>query len=302
MPYPYVTLDVFTDVAFGGNPLAVVSDGRGLDGETMQQIASEFGYSETTFILPPANPAHTAQVRIFTPTREVPFAGHPNIGTALAVAWEGKCLGRAVTDTIVFEEEAGLVSIAIARDRRGNADRATLVAPQRLSTGPQVDPAIIAACCALPVDKVDTSAHAPMLASVGLGFIEARLTDRAALAAAQPDIAAFRTHAAAMPVPDILVYVPSDSDGSDYDVRVFAPLDGVMEDPATGSANAALIGLLAQIDQRNDCTLDLRIAQGADMGRPSLLHGTARKVFGTVEEIQIGGGAVRMMSGIVHLN
>lgn len=301
MPYPYVTVDVFTDTPFGGNPLAVVTDGQGLSDRQMQQIATEFNYSETTFILPPANPAHTAQVRIFTPTREVPFAGHPNVGTALVVAWAGACLGRAVGDQLLFEEGAGLVPVSIERDTDGQAVRATLTAPQKVRVGDEVDPARIAACCGLDPSQVDTTVHRPVLATVGLDFIMARVTDRAALSAAAPDTAAFAKHAPAMPAPDIHLYVPGDGKAVDLHTRMFAPLDGVPEDPATGSANAALVGLLAHLDARQDCVLDLRIAQGEDMGRPSLLHGTARKVFGTVEEIHIGGGAVPMMSGSLQL-
>ena len=301
MPYPYVTVDVFTDTPFGGNPLAVVTDGRGLSDRQMQQIATEFNYSETTFILPPVNPAHTAQVRIFTPTREVPFAGHPNVGTALVIAWAGECLGRSVGDQLLFEEGAGLVPVAIARDADGKAAQATLTAPQKVRVGDEVDPAIIAACCGLEPAQIDTSAHAPVLATVGLDFVMARLADRAALTAAAPQTAAFARHTPAMPAPDIHLYVPGDGKDIDIHARMFAPLDGVPEDPATGSANAALVGLLAHLDARQDCVLDLRIAQGEDMGRPSLLHGTARKVFGAVEEIHIGGGAVPMMNGTLLL-
>ncbi|MEZ5667464.1 MAG: PhzF family phenazine biosynthesis protein [Alphaproteobacteria bacterium] len=302
MPYPYVTVDVFTETAFGGNPLAVVTDARGLDADAMQRIASEFNYSETTFILPPEDPAHTARVRIFTPAREVPFAGHPNVGTALVVAWAGNCLGRPVGDVVKFEEEAGLVPVAIARDRNGAARRATLTAPQPLAIGAEVEPSIVSACCGLAVEQVDCTAHRPVSVSVGLPFVVARLTDRAALSAAAPDVGAFRHFAAGMPTPDLLVYVYTAGDGGrvDYHCRMFAPLDNIMEDPATGSANAALVGLLTQLDERSDCAVELRIAQGEDMGRPSLLLAGARKVFGKVEDIRIGGGAVEMMSGTLR--
>ncbi|MGF1625866.1 MAG: PhzF family phenazine biosynthesis protein [Alphaproteobacteria bacterium] len=302
MPYAYLTVDVFTDAAFGGNPLAVVTDARGLSDARMQQVAAEFGYSETTFLLPPVDPAHTAHVRIFTPTREVPFAGHPNVGTGLVVAWQGSCFERPVTDMLTFEEGAGLVPVAIGRDARGRPDRATLTAPQRLSIGPEAEVAAVAACCSLDTRQIDVGAHPPTAASVGLAFVIARVADRAALTAAKPDIAAFTRHAPAMPAPDILLYTGGDGREADVHARMFAPLDGVIEDPATGSANAALVGLLAQLDPRSDCALSLRIVQGEDMGRPSLLQASARKVFGTVEEILVGGGAVQMMSGTLHLD
>lgn len=301
MPYDYTTVDVFTEQAFGGNPLAVVTDARGLDPATMQRIAAEFGYAETTFVLPPADPANTAHVRIFTPTREVPFAGHPNVGTALVVAWAGSCLGRPVGDTVRFEEEAGLVPISVERDAAGTATAATFSAPQRVSVGAEVDPALVAACCSLDPGEIDLTAHRPTIASVGLPFVIARVANRAALAEASPDLAAFRRDAEAMGCPDILIYVPGDGARADVHARMFAPLDGVIEDPATGSANAALVGLLAHLDPRADCALALRIAQGEDMGRPSLLNGSADKAGGAVTEIRIGGGGVRMMSGTLHL-
>lgn len=301
MGHAYVTVDVFTDTAFGGNPLAVLPDARGLDAATMQRIAAEFGYSETTFVLPPEDPAHTARVRIFTPGREVPFAGHPNVGTALVLAWQGSCFGRPVTDALLFEEGAGLVPVAIGRNAEGRADRATLTAPQRLTVGPEAELAAVAACCALDPGRFDLSAHPPLLASVGLPFVFARLADRQALADARPDLAAFERLAPQMPAPDIHLYVPGDGVRADIHARMFAPLDGVNEDPATGSANAALAGLLAHLDRRRDLTLALTILQGEDIGRPSVLHATARKTAGAVEEIRIGGGAVRMMSGELHL-
>src|SRR3984885_15879207 len=128
----YITVDVFTDRAFGGNPLAVVLDAEGLSTAQMQAIANEFNYSETTFVLPPRVSEHTAHVRIFTPRIEVPFAGHPNVGTAVVVAREWEANGRAPVDRFVFEEAAGLVSMRLLRDG-GVVVGAELTAPEPLS-------------------------------------------------------------------------------------------------------------------------------------------------------------------------
>ena len=165
----FVTVDVFADRPFGGNPLAVVLDAEGLNSEAMQTIAREFNYSETTFVLPPGDPAHTARVRIFTPGRELPFAGHPNVGTAYVLAREGSLFGKALGDRLLFEEAAGLVPVDIWRD--GTAVTGSrLTAPVALTTGAEIDPARAAAAIGLAVADIDTSAHPPLVASVGTAF------------------------------------------------------------------------------------------------------------------------------------
>src|SRR5689334_24208633 len=131
MQLNFITVDVFTDRRFGGNPLAVVLDGRGLTTPQMQSIAAEFNLAETTFVLPPKDPAHTAEVRIFTPRAELPFAGHPNIGTAFVLAQQGNANGRVVSDPIVFEEKAGLVKLDLIRNG-ASVVGARLTAPQPL--------------------------------------------------------------------------------------------------------------------------------------------------------------------------
>ena len=133
----FVTVDVFTDQRFFGNPLAVITDARGLSGDEMQAIATEFGYSETTFVLPPDNPANTARVRIFTPTTEVPFAGHPNVGTAFVLGNLPDLFGSALGNTLRFEEIAGLVEIDLIR--KGDVVvGATIRAPRPLELGAEI--------------------------------------------------------------------------------------------------------------------------------------------------------------------
>jgi len=171
MKISYVTVDVFTDRPFGGNPLAVVPDARGLAPDQMQAIASEFNLSETTFVLPPGDPGHTAQVRIFTPRAELPFAGHPNVGTAFVLGSAAAGAARpADGDTMIFEEKAGLVPLTLIRD--GAAVRgARLAAPQALSVGERIACETVSAACSLAPDDIDTRVHEPCIASCGLPLI-----------------------------------------------------------------------------------------------------------------------------------
>jgi trans-2,3-dihydro-3-hydroxyanthranilate isomerase len=297
MTLTFETVDVFTETAFGGNPLAVVFGAEDTSDERMQAIAREFGYSETTFVLPPTDPAHTAQVRIFTPTREVPFAGHPNVGTATVLAWRGEAFGQPVGDRVVFEEEAGLVPITILSPA-GRATGAQLTAPQPFQRGETVPAVDIAACLGLPVEAICTDRHEPIVGSVGLGFILAELVDRSALEAALPNTQAFRERLGDRAVFDIHCYLRSeDGDTVDLRTRMFAPLDNIEEDPATGSANAALIGLLADLDAEAEGTVSLKIAQGVEIGRPSLLLAEADRSGGATTAIRIGGSCTPMFKG-----
>lgn len=297
MTLTYETVDVFTDTAFGGNPLAVVFGAQDLPAERMQAIAVEFGYSETTFVLPPEDPANTARVRIFTPTREVPFAGHPNVGTATVVARRGTLFGKPIGEAVRFEEGAGLVPVAIL-SRDGEPFGAQLTAPQPFRRLDPVPVADIAACLGLETRAVRTDRHGPVGGTVGLEFILVELTDRAALEAARPVRAEFESRLAHLPVFDIHCYVRTgEADDVDIRTRMFAPLDNIDEDPATGSANAALLGLLAELDGPVDGIRHLRIAQGVEMGRPSLLLGEIERTGGATGAIRVGGECVAMMRG-----
>ena len=301
MRLKFVTVDVFTDRQFGGNPLAVVLDAAELSSRHMQAIAAEFNLAETTFVLPPKVPEHTAQVRIFTPRAEMPFAGHPNIGTAFVLAREGECHGRPVGgETVVFEEIAGLVRIKLMR--QGSAVvGARLAAPQMLTIGDRVPPEIVAEACALSVADIETRHHQPCVASCGAPFVLAELKTRRALTAAQPRTDVFARHLPRDGATGIHLYVQTGDDGADLQTRMFAPLHGIPEDPATGSANLALIGLLAQLRPEPDLHLAKRIAQGVDMGRPSLLDALAEKNAGIVTATFIGGTCVPVMRGFLDL-
>ena len=303
MRYRYFTCDVFTDTRFGGNQLAVLPEAEGLSSEQMQKIAREFNYSESTFVLP-AEAGHDRRVRIFTPPREVPFAGHPNIGTAFVLASMGALgpLDEAVT--VAFEEEAGLVPVAIERREEGRI-WCELRAPQSLSLGPAIPVEDAAAAVSLAPEDILTTAHAPQVASVGLPFVIAELKDADALKRARPDLAGFeRLLAGGADTGDVLLYVHAfagSSDDFDIRARMFAPMDGIPEDPATGSANCALAGLLTRLDEAAEGDFTWRIAQGVEMGRPSLLEARTEKRRREVTDVWIGGESVMVSEGLIQV-
>ena len=285
----YVTVDVFTDQRFGGNPLAVVLDAQGLDTAAMQGIAREFTYSETTFVLPPRDPAHTARVRIFTPTREMPFAGHPNVGTAFVLAQQGHDSSR-----LLFEEEAGLVPVDILREA-GSAVGAELTAPQPLQRLGSIPATTVASCLSLAAPDL---VGEPVIASVGVAFTLAEVATREALGRARPDMAAFTRAFAQADRGAIYFYTSDGGAGFDLHARMFAPLGGTMEDPATGSATVTVAALLAEAGP--DGEVALRIEQGRDMGRPSTLLTRTVKQAGTVGSAHVGGRCVTMMRGVIE--
>lgn len=299
MKYHFYTCDVFTRTRFGGNALAVLPEASGLSDERMQQIAREFNYSETAFVFPP-EACHTRKVRIFTPGREVPFAGHPNIGTAFVLAATG-ALGeiRSSLD-ITFEEKAGLVEIRI-HESNGKVVSCELTAPQPLSLGKTVSAERVAAAVSLNVDDVITRSHEPRVASVGLPFVMAELRDRAALERPRVNMAGLEVIATEDVRPSIYLYTLVKEDGLDLRSRMFAPLSGVPEDPATGSAACAIAGLLAQLDGRADGPFSYRIAQGVEMGRPSLLSARAEKRKSAITATGVGGPCVMVAEGCIEV-
>lgn len=298
MRYRYFICDVFTDTRFGGNQLAVLPDAQGLSDRQMQQIAREFNFSESTFVFPP-EAGHTRKVRIFTPSIEVPFAGHPNVGTAFVLATAGEFGAIEPEVKVTFEEKAGLVSVAVRR-REDGLITCELTAPQRLSLGKTVSAKVLAGAVSLTEDDVVTRTHPPQVASVGLPFLIAELKNRSALERARVNMDGLDALVAEKVTPDVHLYVHS-KDEFDLRTRMFAPLDGVPEDPATGSANCALAGLLSHHDERPDGSFSWRIAQGVEMGRPSTLEARAEKRAGTVEAIRIGGASVMVSEGVIEV-
>ncbi len=298
MRYRYYTCDVFTDTRFGGNQLAVLPDARGLSDQRMQQIAREFNFAESTFVFPP-EAGNTRKVRIYTPATEVPFAGHPNIGTAFVLACKGELGEIGASVTVTFEEGAGVVPVVV-HQREDETIWCELTAPERLSLGETVSARQLAAAVSLAERDVVTATHRPQVASVGLPFLVAELTDRRALERARVNLEALEALAREGVTPDIHLYVLS---GDEFDIRarMFAPLDGVPEDPATGSANCALAGLLRHYASASDGELRWRIAQGVELGRPSVLQARAEKRGGVVTATRIGGSCVMVSEGFIEV-
>ena len=297
MGYRYYICDVFTDTRFGGNQLAVLPEAQGLSDRQMQQVAREFNFSESTFVLP-AERGHDRRVRIFTPTTEVPFAGHPNVGTAFTLAATGVLGPIERPVTVTFEEKAGLVPITVTR--RNGSIWCELSAPAPLSLGPVIARELLAAAVSLSSEDVVTSTHPPQVASVGLPFVVAELRDRAALERARVNGAGLDAIKALGVVPDIHLYVRS-GDEFDLRTRMFAPYDGVPEDPATGSANCALAALLTQERRESSGAFEYRIAQGVEMGRPSVLEARSEKRDGAVSGTWIGGASVLVSEGTIEV-
>jgi trans-2,3-dihydro-3-hydroxyanthranilate isomerase len=287
--FAFVTVDVFTDRRFGGNPLAVFPDAEGMSDSDMQALAAEFNLSETTFVLPPSDKANTARVRIFTRKAEMPFAGHPNVGTGWVLARQG----RAKDGRLRFEEMAGLVEI------EAGADAVTIAAPQPLSLGPQMPVELVANCVGLKPGDLITKAHRPVSASVGNSFVIAEVAGEA-LTRAAPDLGRFREAAQAYTAmgPNRLPIYLYAHDGARLRTRMFSPLSGTIEDPATGSAATPLAALLLSLTQESERRYD--VVQGVEMGRPSRLLCSAHRAADGIRA-KVGGTCVPVLEGTVEL-
>ena len=273
----YLVLDVFTDSPFGGNQLAVIPKASALPEEALQKIAREFNFSETVFLYPPKDAAHTARLRIFTPTMEIPFAGHPTVGAAVALAEMGH------GPDMVLELGVGPLA-AHASPREASF---TTAVPLEVLAHPPV--ALVARALGLPETAITSHIHAPALASLGLPFTLTELASREALAACVPETAAFREGAAEFQTALDFAQFAYVRTGNTVHARMFAPLDNIPEDPATGSACATLGAYLADLYAE---PLTLTIWQGEDMGRPSHI-----KVKADDSGVTITGAAVKTMQG-----
>ncbi|WP_197915986.1 PhzF family phenazine biosynthesis protein [Thiosulfatihalobacter marinus] len=273
----FVVYDVFSEKPFGGNQLAVIPEASDLPEADLQRIAREFNFSETTFVYPPSDATSTARVRIFTPTMEVPFAGHPVIGTAVALAERGH------GPDMVLDLGIG----PLRCHAQDGAARFTTTAALEIICHPAPD--LVAAALGIAPDRVQFESHAPVMASLGLAFTITQLDSRATLTALAPDVAAFRKGNAAYPSGLDFAQFAYVREGDTIHARMFAPLDNIPEDPATGSACATLGALLARIDGRD---LSLTVHQGDDMGRPSVI---GLETSGSA--VTVSGQAVQTMRG-----
>lgn len=287
----YEIWDVFTDRPFVGNPLAIVHGADGLSDAQMLGLAREFNLSETIFVMAPRDRAHRARVRIFFPTAEIPFAGHPTLGCAICLSGLVAPGPDAVTD-LVLEEEAGLVPVRVWR--QAGRVRAEFTAPVLPHAAPgQVDAALCGR--ALGGVVVGAAGHpAPALWQGGPRFLFVPLPDLAALEAAQPSEPSWSELMTAAGVDSAWCYVPVPGG---YRARMFSPTAGIPEDPATGSASAifaaelAARGLLAEGETR------VVITQGVEMGRPSRIEVTAVVIAGALAAVRVAGAAVPVAAG-----
>jgi len=284
----FVICDVFTEKAFGGNQLAVFPDARGLGDGAMQALAREFNFAETTFVLPPQDPRHFRRVRIFTPKVELPFAGHPTVGTAAVLA----ALNSFDSGTIVLEEGIGPVTVELQLG--GRTPFARLVLEKEVESPPAI-PARAAAAAALSLPE--TAVRDAWFGSVGVPFCFIELAERAAVDRASLDRAAWSEHFARAWAPSLYLFAGELAPGSRLYARMFAPAYGIEEDAASGSACAALAGRLAGRLSEREGTFTWRIDQGVAMGRPSLIEASAEKQAGRIVKLKVGGYAVIVGEG-----
>jgi trans-2,3-dihydro-3-hydroxyanthranilate isomerase len=293
------TLDVFTDAPLAGNPLAVVLDAEGLDDKRMQQIAREFNLSETVFVFAPRDPVNTAALRIFTPARELPFAGHPTVGAAALIAHLRAPRQLAAEDLrLVLEERIGDV-VCVARHRRGEALAAYFTLPRLPQRGGAAPPAAeIAERLGLEAADIGFGAHRPAVYGAGVDFLFAPIAGAAALAKADPD----RGRWGADGGPGVFLYTRETSGGgAAYRARMFAAGWGVREDPATGSAAAAFAGVVMEFEPPADGEHSIVIEQGIEMGRRSAIALGLEVEGGALKSASIGGSAALVAEGTIDL-
>jgi trans-2,3-dihydro-3-hydroxyanthranilate isomerase len=298
----YLTADVFTDRQFGGNQLAVFPDASTIPPDLMQHIAREFNYSETTFVLPPSDARHTAKVRIFTPGGELPFAGHPTVGTAHVLATIGVIPLTGDETHIVFEELVGPVPVTI-RSGKGVPQFAQLTAAKLPEVGPPPPSnEILAGVLSLSPNDVLGGETPPEAVSCGTPFLFVPVRDRAAVGRARINMEKWEKALGDYLTNKVFVFaMDGENPGSDVRGRMFAPGIGVPEDPATGSACVALGGYLAARDPRFDGTLRWVVEQGFEMGRPSILEVEADKKNGRVTAARVGGKTVVVCEGQMNI-
>lgn len=297
----YEIFDVFTDQPFAGNPLAVVHGAEGLSDAAMQSIAREFNLSETVFVLPPADARHRARVRIFTPGTELPFAGHPTVGAAVALALADKSK-TANLEMLVLEETVGPVRCVarLASDTVGFAEFDVPRQPEILSV-PLPDMVRLSRALGLAPDHLADGEMSIQAASAGTPFTFVELVDAEALAAVRPDLSCWEATFGAAPSQVFAFTTQTGTPSVSIRARMFAPTLGIMEDPATGAAAAALPAVLAEIAGEPPQACVLAIEQGVEMGRKSRIRVDVEVSDTGFRAIRIGGDAVKVASGHLHV-
>jgi trans-2,3-dihydro-3-hydroxyanthranilate isomerase len=300
--FQFVTADIFTSEQFGGNQLAVFPDATGISSDAMARIAREFNFSETTFVLPPSDARHTRRVRIFTPGSELPFAGHPTVGTAFVLASLGHIELKGSETRIVLEEGVGPIPVTI-RSKNGTPGFAQFAVAKLPEFGPPPpSPTDLARALGLSDGDVLSDAMAPEGASCGLKFLFVPVRDRKTLGRIRIRLDEFERVLGSYWTSEVFVFCDDpERENSHYRARMFAPMLGVSEDPATGSACAAFGGYLAKRDPRADGTLRWVVEQGFEMGRPSLIEVEVDKVAGRTTAVRVGGNSVLVTKGELYL-
>lgn len=294
----FVTLDVFTDRRFAGNPLAVLLEADGLDQATMQAIAREFNLPETVFVYPASNPKHRAHIRIFTPANELPFAGHPTVGTAVLLA----CLdGGSGERELMLEEAVGLLSCRVVPQDR-NRGRASFATPKLSAmVGPVPDVRVMADALHISAADIGFAKFRPGRWSAGLDFVFVPLRGLEAIRRCRADTGRFDSVFGDNGPGRVYMFCAETAErGSHFHARMFAPGMGIPEDPASGSAVAALSGLIAASGGLADGEYNLRVEQGYEMGRPSLLELGVTIRGGELSAATIGGGAIIVSEGSIE--
>lgn len=302
MRYRFYTADVFTDRAFGGNPLAMLPDALDLTDDQMLAVTREFNYSETVFVLPPDDPENTRKLRIFTPGGEIPFAGHPTIGSAHILTAIGEITLDGDRTSIAFEEGVGRVPVSV-QSESGTPVFAELTAAQL----PEFDENLpsmtdLAKALSLHPDEILNDSLAPEIVSCGVPYLIVPVRDRDALGRAQIDRAQWNPTFADCSTSEVYL-ICQDPERADADLRarMFAPNVGIDEDPATGSAAAALAGYLGAANEAQNGTLQWTVKQGVEMERPSILYVETDKRDGTIVEVRVGGSTVVISEGTIEI-
>jgi trans-2,3-dihydro-3-hydroxyanthranilate isomerase len=311
MTYQFHIADVFTDKAFGGNQLAVLPDARGLNDEQMQSITREFNFSETIFVFPPENPAHTKRVRIFTPGGELTFAGHPTVGVAYVLAAFGEIPLDGAETRIVLEEGVGPVPVSIRAEAGKPVFTQLTTAKIPEKGGKQCDPDEIAAILSLNSADINVGGEHEIEAwSVGLPFLYIPLKTLDALGRARTQFDRWERYLGDGWASELFIFVEEEASATRAGAkngegvmraRMFSPRLGIPEDAATGSACAAFAGYLSARSTKRDGTLKWTVHQGVEMGRPSRLDVESDVVGGEVKSVRVGGSTVLIASGTLHI-
>ena len=299
----FYTLDVFSKNLFGGNPLAIFVEADKLSQRQMQCIAAEINYSETVFILKPDNLENSAKVKIFTPKNELPFAGHPNVGTGFLLSMDKSLVpGKHTKEKLIFEEKAGLVNV-FPQYQRDIVTGSEIEAPNLFSIANEIPVSIVSDCVGLDYKSILVNKSPPVIAGVGLEFAIAEVENKKALDIAKCDLSGFekanKRYNFKGDFFSLMLFAKGEK--NNLFARVFAPLSGIIEDAATGSACGALGGLMASLDSMENGKFNYTIHQGEALGRPSIIKISVTKTKGISSRPLISGDSVLVSEGIFYI-